>query len=85
MNNPFDFDFNQQDTEITMANRNGHIILSNGCRVKIVDGRETLPIKERFGIDKWARLANSLNQEQINQLWFSYKSSARKPTSLGVG
>ncbi len=46
--------------------------LTNGCRKKIIPYLETLDIKERFWIDKWAILVNSLNQEQLEELWLSY-------------
>lgn len=46
--------------------------LTNGCCKKIIPYLETLDIKERFGIDKWAILVNSLNQEQLEELWLSY-------------
>ena len=73
MSNHFDFNFTDQDTEITITNKNGHIALSNGCRVKLIDGREVLPIKENMKISKRVKLVNALNQKQINQLWFSYQ------------
>lgn len=69
----FDFNFTEQDTEITITNKNGHLVLSNGCRIKLIDGREVLPIKEKFKINKRVKLVNALNQKQINQLWFSYQ------------
>jgi len=41
--------------------------------VKLIDGREALPIKEKFGISKRAKLTEALNQKQINLLWFSFQ------------
>jgi len=72
-NESFDFNFTEQDTEITITHKGNHILLTNGCRVKLIDGREALPIKEKFGISKRAKLTEALNQKQINLLWFSFQ------------
>lgn len=69
-------DFQQADTEIRLFNYSGFIVLSNGCRIKAIKGIETFPIKERFGIDawaKWLKLKDCLTQDQIEELWLNYK------------
>ena len=67
--------FSQADTFITIKRTERGFELSNGCRRKIISPLETLSIKEKFGIDKWAILVEAINQEQINELWLSYPQS----------
>ncbi len=67
----FDFNFTQKDTQIKIIQRNGWLILTNSCRIKAINGVETLLIKERFGIDKWAILRDTITPEQVEELWFS--------------
>ena len=67
--------FSQADTLITIKRTERGFELSNGCRRKIISPLETLSIKERFGIDKWAILVETINQEQISDLWLSYPQS----------
>ena len=64
--------FSQADTLITIKRTERGFELSNGCRYKIICPLETLSIKERFGIDKWVILVETINQEQINELWLTY-------------
>ena len=69
-------DFSQADTEIKVFTHNGFIILSNGCRLRAIKAIETLPIKEKFGIDSWAKwlpLKDVLTAEQLEELWLNYK------------
>ena len=67
--------FSEVDTLITIKRTGRGFELSNGCRHKIISPLETLSIKEKFGIDKWAILVEAINQEQINELWLSYPQS----------
>ena len=64
--------FSQADTFITIKRTERGFELSNGCRRKIISPLETLSIKERFGIDKWAILVETINQEQLQELWLIY-------------
>ena len=64
--------FSQADTFITIKRTERGFELSNGCRRKIISPLETLSIKERFGIDKWAILVDTINQEQLQELWLIY-------------
>jgi hypothetical protein len=64
--------FSEVDSLITIKRTERGFELSNGCRYKIISPLETLSIKEKFGIDKWAILVEIINQEQINELWISY-------------
>lgn len=69
------YHFSEADTLITIKRTERNFELSNGCRCKTISPLETLSIKERFGIDKWAILVETINQEQINELWLSYPQS----------
>lgn len=67
--------FNEADVFITIKRTEKGFELSNGCRRKIISPLETLSIKERFGIDKWAILVDTINQEQLQELWLTYPQS----------
>ena len=67
--------FSEEDTFITIKRTKKGFELSNGCRYKIISPLETLSIKEKFGIDKWAILVETINQEQLQELWLIYPQS----------
>lgn len=70
-----ELDFQQSDGEIKLFYHKGFIVLSNGWRIRAIKGIETFPIKERFGIDswaKWVKLKDCLTQAQIEELWLIY-------------
>lgn len=66
------YHFSEEDTLITIKRTEKWFELSNGCRCKVISPLETLSVKEKFGIDKWAILVDTINQEQINELWLFY-------------
>lgn len=55
--------------KITINQLRGFLVLSNGFRIKAIDARKTLEIKEHFAIDKWAKLKDSITPEQLEELW----------------
>ncbi|MFY9222489.1 MAG: hypothetical protein WAQ98_07465 [Blastocatellia bacterium] len=64
--------FSEADIFITIKRTERGFELSNGCRCKIISPLETFSIKEHFGIDKWAILVETINQEQLQELWLIY-------------
>jgi hypothetical protein len=69
------YHFSEVDSLITIKRTEKGFELSNGCRYKVISPLETLSIKEKFGIDKWATLVETINQEQLQELWLIYPQS----------
>lgn len=66
-----DFNFDENDTKIKIAQFGGCLILSNGSRLKSIDAKKLPFIKEKFGLDKHAKLQKDINQSQLLELWTS--------------
>jgi hypothetical protein len=69
-----EFDFSDSDTKIRLIRYKNFFVMTNSCRIKAIKGIENLPIKERFGIDdwaKWIKLKDCLTQEQVEELWLT--------------
>jgi hypothetical protein len=67
-----DFDFNDNDIKIKIAQFGGCLILSNGSRLKSIHAGELPLIKEKFGLNKQAKLQKDMNQSQLLELWMSW-------------